>query len=128
MTLLTGAASADGAQVVSAWETWAAQREIASGQIVVLKDGNVVANGQLGNATGPVELASLSKAITGACVVALVQDGVMSWADSLGDYAPDIQKPLARVTLSELLTHSGGLWPDSTYGPMSGWRGEGDPV
>lgn len=126
--LLAAPVYGDGARIVASWSDWAAEKSIKSGQIVVLKDGVVQGRGALGGAEGPVEMASLSKAITGVCVYQLVSEGVLSWSDSVDDVMQRASGPLASVTLSELLVHSGGLWPDSTQGPMVGWRGAGVPV
>ena len=65
----------------------------------------------------PVDLASLSKAITGVCVSELVASGEMTWEDRfdvLYGSGPS-------VTIGQLLTHSGGLGPDGTQRAMALW-------
>ena len=66
----------------------------------------------------PIELASLSKSITGLCAMSVVEDGLMAWEDSSADTlgrGPD-------ATLGELVTQTSGLRRDSTQGFMGFWR------
>ncbi len=54
-------------KVVSAFKAWLVDQEITAGQIAVAYRGDILATEAIASA-GPVDLASLSKAITAACV------------------------------------------------------------
>lgn len=114
-------------KIVAAFETWMTERNIPSGQIAVARQGRVLAERGFGR-HGPEDLASLSKAITAACVADLVDRGMASWDDPVNAFLPDVAAPLAQVTLAELVTHRSGVVPDSTQGRMPNWRGRGKPV
>ena len=66
----------------------------------------------------PVELASLSKAITALCAAGMIVDGTWQTsttsAEVLG-YGPE------GLTVGALMTHSAGLGPDQTQGAMQRW-------
>ncbi|MEP4198891.1 MAG: serine hydrolase [Aliishimia sp.] len=97
-------------RVLTAFQGWLAKAD-ANGALALVRKGRVVASRSLGlDATQPVELASLSKAITGVCAAQLVKDGVLTWDDTLSakvGRGPDI-------TLAQLITQSGGIGRDST--------------
>lgn len=115
-------------RTVAAWTEWAEARGIDHGQIVVAHEGQVRATGALGGSSGAVDLASLSKAITALCVADLVAAGQLGWDDPVAAHLPDTPAPLAGVSVAQLVTHAGGLTPDSTQGAMPAWRGSGAPV
>jgi D-alanyl-D-alanine carboxypeptidase len=58
-----------------------------------------------------VRAASLNKAMTGAVALSLVDDGVLSLDDTVGELLPDAPETYRAVTLRQLLTHTSGL-PD----------------
>ncbi len=58
------------------------------------------------------DIGSITKQFTGAAVVRLEMDGMVSVEDRVGDYLGELDGPLADVTLHQLLTHTAGL-PDS---------------
>jgi len=98
---------------------WAAKHQISSAVIVVRRGGVVVHRGALGGADpdAPVLLASLSKAITGACTASLVQRNLLGldWALSraLAQYFAVHGKPadsrVLQITIAQLLTHRAGF-------------------
>lgn len=57
------------------------------------------------------DIASTSKQFTAACVLLLAQRGRLSLADDVRRYVPELPPYTAKVTLDELLHHTGGL-PD----------------
>lgn len=71
-------------------------------------------------------IASLSKAVTAAATLKLVEDGLLSLADHPFDVLSDLEPPpgatvdprLARITVRMLLHHSGGWDRDQSFDPM----------
>lgn len=105
------------------FEGWIAEQDVP-GAMVVLRGREVVASVEERRAVSePMEMASLSKAITGVCAYTLTEDGTMVW-----DETPNML--LGRgpeVSLGALVTHSGGVWPDGTQnlaGVLRFYRGE----
>jgi len=101
-----------------ALRSWARNHDIDHGLIVVRREGRIVHRSALGGAdpNAPVHLASLSKAITGACVATLVRDGKLTFetpvASALAKFMAraggDGDPRLRRVTVAQLLTHRAG--------------------
>ncbi len=93
------------------------------GAIVVVQVGEertVVARGvaEVGTDIVPavdqhMRMASVAKAFTAATALALVDDGLLSLDDTIGQRLPDLPEAWAGVTLRQLLDHSSGL-PDYT--------------
>jgi len=98
---------------------WAAKYHVDRALVVVRRDGKIVYQSTLGgaNASAPVHLASLSKAITGACVATLIRDGKLAFETPLsrilGKFFAAHGKPsdprVADVTVAQLLTHRAGF-------------------
>jgi CubicO group peptidase (beta-lactamase class C family) len=102
-----------------ALRTWARQHDVERAFVVVRKQGRIVYRSAVGGADPerPVHLASLSKAITGACVATLIRDGKLTFdapvatalsrfmARTSGDGDPRFR----RVTVAQLLTHRAGF-------------------
>ncbi len=57
------------------------------------------------------DIGSITKQFTGAAIVRMEMDGLLSVEDRVGDHLPELDGPLAEVTLHQLLTHTAGL-PD----------------
>ena len=93
------------------------------GAIVIVQVGEertVVARGvaEVGTDIVPavdqhMRMASVAKAFTGATALTLVDDGLLSLDDTIGQRLPDLPEAWAGVTLRQLLDHSSGL-PDYT--------------
>ena len=66
----------------------------------------------------PGELASVSKSVTAICALALVDEGLLDWSDTVADRLG--QGP--QVTVAQLVTHSSGLVRDGTQAAMPLWR------
>lgn len=104
-------------RAVAAFQGWVADNG-TSGALVLVRHGDVVAEVGFGRAVdAPMELASVSKTITGICASELVSRGVMSWSDTA---ATRLGEDLD-ITLAQLVTHQGGLKDDSTQTAMPEW-------
>lgn len=110
----------------TAFATWLDQVGASEGVLALRYEGQPVATWSRGRAVEDmVPLASLSKAITGACVAALVDEGLLYYDNSAREVLglPDA----APVTIAALLSHASGLEKDYTQGPMSFWKGDPTP-
>jgi CubicO group peptidase (beta-lactamase class C family) len=100
-------------------KAWAANHDVDQAFIVVRHQGRIVYRAAVGGADPeqPVHLASLSKAITAACVATLIRDGRLTFDTPV---ASALAKFLARagaggdprfrrVTVAQLLTHRAGF-------------------
>jgi CubicO group peptidase (beta-lactamase class C family) len=113
-----------------ALKNWAAAHRIKRAFIVVRRDGRTVTTSALGGAQPgrPVPLASLSKAITGACIATLVRDGKLGFdtpvSQALARFITAYGKPrdprLADVTVAQLLTHRAGFATGDDDDPATG--------
>jgi CubicO group peptidase (beta-lactamase class C family) len=110
----------------AAFARWMQDAGATRGALALRRDGQAVAALGLGMDAGrPVDLASLSKAITGVCIARLVEDGALEYADharailNLAHAAP--------VSIAALLGHGSGLRRDHTQGPMAVWRNDPTP-
>lgn len=100
---------------------WATAQRIGTLSAVIAQNGGPIATQA---AEQPFDLASNSKALTALCVKALVDRGALRWdmslSEALGRTAPE-------ATLGEIVTHSGGIWPDSTQTAMRTWLDDPEP-
>ena len=69
-------------------------------------------------ADAPVELASLSKAVTALCAAQLIRKGRWTVGTQTDTYFSYFHEPLS---VAELMTHAGGLAPDETQDRMADW-------
>lgn len=92
---------------------------------LITRDGHVagIAAGAVrvgaGRAPGPrtrMRIASVSKAITGAAALRLVQQGRLALDQPIGDVLPSLPSAWHGVTLRQLLSHTGGI-PDFSGSP-----------
>lgn len=114
----------------AAVKAWAAEQRISHAFVVVRRQGRTVYRAALGgaDADAPVHLASLSKAITAACVATLVRDGKLSFdtpisvalAKFIAHHAPLRDRRLGDVTVAQLLTHRAGFATGDDDDPASG--------
>lgn len=103
------------AELQSAFETWASDHNILSSEIVILHQGKFVGGS---HSDEPVEIASLSKAITAVCAATLIDDGI--W-NAQTNSAQVLGYGHEGITVAQLITHSAGLSPDSTQWLMPMW-------
>lgn len=103
-------------KIEAAWRAWYASHRVGNSALAVAQGGQVARDVMRGGEAGePAPLASLSKAITGACVQALASEGLLRFDD-----------PVGGTDIAALLTHRSGVWPDSTQKSM--WDWVNDPV
>ena len=97
---------------------WMAKHRIERASIIVRRAGETVLQDGIGeDPRAPVLLASLSKAITGACIATLVRDGKLTFetpvskalAKFIVRYGRPADARLERVTVGQLLTHRSGF-------------------
>jgi len=113
----------------SALTSWAAKHKVEKAFVVVRRGGKLAYSLGVGGADAkqPVHLASLSKAITAACVATLVRDRKLAFdaplAKTLAKFFAANGKPgdprLMNVTLGQLITHRAGF-PDGNGDPITG--------
>jgi D-alanyl-D-alanine carboxypeptidase len=78
-----------------------------------------VASGRVAEGTDLMRIASVAKAFSGAVALSLVDAGVMSLDDTIGERLPDQPAAFHAVTLGQLLHHTSGV-PDFTDSPAFG--------
>lgn len=103
-------------QVLAAW---AKKHKVRRAVVVVRRNGHIVHRGRVGrgNPDAAYHLASLSKAITGACIATLVRDGKLAFATPLAKalakffkaHGKPVDPRVERVTIGQLLTHHAGF-------------------
>lgn len=79
--------------------------------LLLIKDGAVIyerAFGAIALDTA-VPIASGSKWLTAATIMTLVDDGLIGLDDPVAKHLPDVQGPVADVTVRQLLSHTSGL-------------------
>lgn len=102
---------------------WMKANGITNAGLVVSRDGGIV--GRYRNGTGDpdraVPVASLSKAITGVCVMNLIDNGRLTFATPLSSLPASFQADigitgkagLGRITIEQLLRHTSGIKYDT---------------
>jgi len=88
----------------------------------IMRHGMIVAHGAMGNAqldaSPPIaavfdtifDMASVTKSMTGAMIMQCVEEGRLRLSNTVGRLLPDSEgKPLAKVTVRQLATHTSGL-------------------
>jgi len=102
-------------RIVGAWSEWVADNAVEKATLAVLRGDAPLAERAVGVAPdSALPLASLGKVVTAACVAELAQSGMFALDDTLRQHFTDVVAPLSETTVADLLTHSSGLWPDST--------------
>lgn len=117
-------------QIESAWRGWMTDQGIKAGTIAIGFEGNLAREAGIGwPADQAAPIASLSKLITGLCILDLVDKGKLSLEATIGEVFPDY--PTARgaeeMVLGDILTHSAGLGNDRTQKKMPLWLGDENP-
>ncbi|MBY6162255.1 beta-lactamase family protein [Mameliella alba] len=121
LALIAAPVWAQSGRVAQEWTTWLDAQGNPPGALVFMIGDTVLLGSEQGRRVDEgLPLASLSKAVTGLCAASLVRDGLMRWDDPLDRWIADG----GDITLGELVTHTSGIWPDSTQGPMADWRGD----
>lgn len=79
--------------------------------LVVVKDGKVIYRKGFGS-HGPdkvIPIASASKWLSGAVIMSLVDDGLLSLDDQVSKYLPEFAGDKSRITIRQLFAHTSGL-------------------
>jgi CubicO group peptidase (beta-lactamase class C family) len=113
-----------------ALKTWADRYGVKRAFVVVRRDGQVIERFALGRVDPdkPVPLASLSKAITGACVATLIRDQKMTFdtpvstalAKFIAAHGAPRDTRVGQLTIAQLLTHRAGFATSDDEDPASG--------
>ncbi len=99
------------ADVEDNFRSWLSESGITVGTLAIMQGQQVVHEVGIGTAPDTTrEMASLSKAITGVCVLSLIDDGLWSADTTVSSVLG--QGP--EIAVKQLLTHSSGLTQDST--------------
>ena len=118
--LMAPAADADVAvKLEAAFRGWVAEVGAERATMTIWRSGVEQGNAAVGmEPDTPVELASLSKAVTGLCAAHLIQTGVWTKQTTSREV---LGKGPADLTVEALLTHSAGIGPDQTQVLMALW-------
>lgn len=114
----------------AAFRAWMKQYRVERGVLAVAHDNRLVlARGYGGlDPARPVPLASLAKAITGACIATLVRDKRLALETRLGDvldpffrrHGEPADARVRHITIAQLLTHESGFSRKANPDPASG--------
>lgn len=115
-----------GKDIAALMERWAEKRGF-SGSVLVAKDGAVIHKAGYGfadvgakrkNDTATLfDMGSVGKLFTAAAILKLEEQGKLKLTDTLDKFFPKAPKDKAKITLTQLLSHSGGISRDyDAYG------------
>jgi CubicO group peptidase (beta-lactamase class C family) len=114
----------------AALNSWAGRHGVKRAFVVVRREGRVAETFALGGGdpARAVPLASLSKAITGACVATLIRDGKLAFDTSvsvalakfIAAHGAPRDARVGRLTIAQLLTHRTGFAVSDDDDPASG--------
>lgn len=108
-------------QIVSSFENWLKKNKIKAGSIAVSFNGELVAAGGKGREISDIAaVASLSKAITAACVTHALKQNGKKFSDPISDLLPNFLKSQAKprdkrfvtITAKQLLVQNSGMKTD----------------
>jgi len=104
--------------------------------LAVIQDGRIVygrgygmANLEDGTVMTPdkvLDIGSVSKQFTAACLAFLVRDGKVATSDDIRKYIPELPRYEKTITLDHLLHHTSGLRDYCDLLPLAGFRPEAD--
>jgi CubicO group peptidase (beta-lactamase class C family) len=105
------------------------ERHIPGAAIAVVKDGRIVKAEGYGLANVELnvpatketvfEIGSVTKQITAAAIMLLVEEGKINADEKIGKYLPDTPQLWSKVTVRHLLTHTSGV---KSYTGLSGFE------
>lgn len=117
-------------QIEGAWRQWMQSNDISRSAIAIVYKGKIVNVAHMGVRNGSrFPIASLSKAITGACVQDLIARKKLSEETKVLEVIPDLagKGSGSNVTIGQLLSQASGLSPDSTQSDMGKWLNSKKP-
>ncbi len=102
--------------IVNAWEKWLNKHSITKAAIAISHNDKILAKGGHGmDANDPAPVASLSKAITGICVLKLVEAGKLTYQTQLNEVMLELDSD---VSIASLLQQTSGYTRDITQKPL----------
>jgi serine-type D-Ala-D-Ala carboxypeptidase/endopeptidase len=89
--------------------------KIGGGVLLVIKDGRVIHRRAFGRSSDErvVPIASASKWLSAAVIMALVDEGKLSLDDRVSKYLPTFTGDKAVITIRQLFSHTSGLPPEA---------------
>lgn len=117
------ASGENGPAIVKAFEKWMKKYKVKRGAVAVSYEGKLIATGGIRRkADTPAPVASLSKAITAACVIKILETTGRNANQPLGELMPETIAKLGKgkddrfieITPAQLIAQSSGLNPDIT--------------
>ncbi len=108
-----------------AFNAWLSENGIKDGALVVMRAGEMIGRAYQGQRKSdmPVTVASLTKAITGACIAQLIDSGKLQLTDKMADVLKVELEPLGKpqdprfnlISIADLLRNRSGLKPAVDY-------------
>jgi CubicO group peptidase (beta-lactamase class C family) len=106
-------------RMLSAYRTWVAKHKFEKSSLAIIRDGQIIGVDQHGasKAFAPEPVASVSKSITGICVVKLVEQGRLRYDATLGSLMGGFfarnggaaDPRMTSITVTHLLTQTSGI-------------------
>lgn len=118
-------------RIEAAWNDWLHQNSINKASLTVAYEGEILqSTAHKTPIGGAMPVASLSKAITAACITQLITTNKLELGSTLGQvfgkemYGLGVKGVRGQdITIAQLLSHSSGVMPDSTQKTMRRWVG-----
>lgn len=108
-------------KIEKSWISWISKNRVGVSSIAISYEGRLARSSAIGTSSSSrFPLASLSKAITGACIRGLVSGKKLTEETTIGDIFPNEFKN-SNITVGQLLSHTSGLGPDSTQRNKRAW-------
>jgi len=95
------------------------ERRHFNGSIIITKNNEIIYDTTLGYAnikrriplkdTSAIQLASITKPITGAVILSLIQEGKLNLDDTVTSILPRLPEEYKKITINMLLSHQSGL-------------------
>ncbi|WP_181832655.1 serine hydrolase [Bosea caraganae] len=106
-------------RMLGAYRAWTAKHKLKRSSVAIIRDGHIVGSDKSG-ATSPLKpepVASVSKVITGICIVKLVEAGRLQYDAPLGAvlagyfarYGRPADRRFSSITVAQLLTQTSGI-------------------
>jgi len=110
-------------RMLAAYRAWLAKHNFQKSSVAIIRDGRLIADASHGatNAATPEPVASVSKSITGICIVKLVEMGRLRYNATIGSllsgfiarHGGTSDPRMPAITVEQLLTHTSGIGDNS---------------
>ena len=79
--------------------------------LTIVRDGAVIHERHVGtfDASTRIPIASATKWMSGAVIAGLMQDGVIDWDDTVGEFFPSVAPEKKPITVRQLFSHTSGI-------------------